>query len=76
VIACVAPTLMHAAETMSTLQFADRANSVMLRVCTCFYRFDREENNLGTKFVHVFHLLDIITIFVPFLIILKFLNFI
>jgi len=32
VVACVAPTALHAAETVSTLQFADRAKSVMLRV--------------------------------------------
>ena len=34
VVACVAPTALHAAETVSTLQFADRAKSVMLRVNT------------------------------------------
>ena len=32
VMACIAPTALHAAETVSTLQFADRAKSVMLRV--------------------------------------------
>ena len=31
-IACVAPTAMHSAETVSTLQFADRAKKVMLKV--------------------------------------------
>eukprot|EP01038_Epipyxis_sp_PR26KG_P009086 gene9086-12254_t len=31
-IACIAPTILHAAETLSTLQFADRAKSVMLTV--------------------------------------------
>ncbi|CAM9162898.1 unnamed protein product, partial [Ectocarpus fasciculatus] len=31
-IACVAPTAIHAAETFNTLQFADRASSVMVRV--------------------------------------------
>ena len=31
-IACVAPTILHVAESISTLQFADRAKSVMLRV--------------------------------------------
>ena len=31
-IACVAPTCQHAAETFNTLQFADRASSVMVRV--------------------------------------------
>ena len=31
-IACVAPTSAHAAETFNTLQFADRASSVMVRV--------------------------------------------
>lgn len=31
-IACVAPTEMHCSETVSTLQFADRAKSVMLKV--------------------------------------------
>lgn len=31
-IACIAPTVMHAAETFNTLQFADRASSVMVRV--------------------------------------------
>ncbi|KAJ1384270.1 hypothetical protein B484DRAFT_410853, partial [Ochromonadaceae sp. CCMP2298] len=31
-IACVAPTELHATESLSTLQFADRAKSVMLSV--------------------------------------------
>jgi hypothetical protein len=31
-VACVAPTVLHAAETLSTLQFADRAKNVMLSV--------------------------------------------
>jgi hypothetical protein len=31
-IACVAPTILHAAESLSTLQFADRAKNVMLSV--------------------------------------------
>ena len=31
-IACVAPTVHHATETMNTLNFADRAKNVMLRV--------------------------------------------
>jgi kinesin family protein 3/17 len=31
-VACVAPTIGHAPETISTLQFADRAKSVMLKV--------------------------------------------
>jgi hypothetical protein len=31
-IACVAPTVLHTAESLSTLQFADRAKSVMLTV--------------------------------------------
>ena len=31
-LACVAPTILHASETLSTLQFADRAKNVMLSV--------------------------------------------
>lgn len=31
-VACVAPTVLHASETLSTLQFADRAKNVMLSV--------------------------------------------
>lgn len=31
-LACVAPTVLHASETLSTLQFADRAKNVMLSV--------------------------------------------
>lgn len=31
-IACVAPTVLHTSESLSTLQFADRAKSVMLTV--------------------------------------------
>ncbi len=31
-LACVAPTVMHSSETVSTLQFADRAKGVMLKV--------------------------------------------
>ena len=42
VVACVAPTALHAAETVSTLQFADRAKSVMLRIKANTVVDDRE----------------------------------
>jgi hypothetical protein len=32
ILACIAPTIQHAHETVNTLQFADRAKSVMLKV--------------------------------------------
>jgi kinesin family protein 3/17 len=32
ILACIAPTVQHAHETVNTLQFADRAKSVMLKV--------------------------------------------